>query len=84
MLNETNLKAMETIINQVGQKITVVKKVYQPNSGSWQVQRIRFRYFIGVYACEVYQLFEGSEFNPVLLKDGTIIPYYKYNGQPVK
>lgn len=66
---------MEKLINQLGQtmKVTPQRKHTQVKIGGKLY-----------YAEGISSVFEGSEFNPVLLADGSIIPHYKYNGQPVK
>ncbi len=69
---------METVVNQLDQKVELkpspINGAIFANIGG-KVQ------YVGR---DITDFFKDSEFNPVLLKDGSIIPYFRYNGQPVK
>ncbi len=63
---------MEKVVNQLGQTIKIPSLFHyikiEGNVIEWKREDV----------------FKDSEFNPVLLADGSIIPHYRYNGQPIK
>lgn len=69
---------METLINQLGQTVELKP---DPVNGAIFANIGGKTKFVGR---DMTNFFKDSEFNPVLLKDGTIIPHFKYNGQPIK